>query len=605
MMRATLVKSAPETRIDLADAEGEGNVQAVLKRKKSGTTTYYHDKKNLDHPFLATIEAVSAHLMRLIFGSAFTPKGRVYQVEVEGKMDTHFLSKSIALFTPAAEMHHSSFLDDFISLRKEALSKIILTVLCFQEPDLHQGNWGFDYEKNQICHFDHDKKWVSIYDSFVAKRHYGEKKLDDYRLFLWPNLIYNASDVFSIITPEDILNSTVFNNLKPFNDPFLAWRIDENDLLKIEALSKDPDLRTHLFYYLTKFLLLLTPERVRMIIEAHSVDSGSPHVDDFFNAIMAHQARIKKVLLFMPEYRFFFQESKLYIQSNLRVDFQDYNTEFCDAKSGIVKPEKMKYTLQEKEIKEVFEALKKLNDEVEKAVANDTVAAKEERAEDIAIACLVRSIVTRENVKEILKSQLERQAAAKKLYDSFSCGEGQVDEKYFNDFFSKTSTCYALYEDFVKTFFSDQEKDILGIICFFESVSLGVPYETYAGHPSVINAFSHFIAPFRAGTTEKTIGKKLEEKRDQFTQNICELTGKLFLGSNANRVKLKMMKILRQRNISNDMLWGTALPDYMRPVKAPAPIAYDMWQQRSCDDLRADGNGNAANVGQVPGMFGN
>ncbi|OGT48880.1 MAG: hypothetical protein A3E82_04070 [Gammaproteobacteria bacterium RIFCSPHIGHO2_12_FULL_38_11] len=610
-MPKCLIKSTPQTLVFfLEDNTADNNVRAALKTKKSGGTTPYHDKKNIVNPFLATVEAVSAHLMRLVFDSAFTPKGRVYQVETPEKIDIQFLSKTIPQFVPACRLH-AEVIDNFFPYRQDELSKILLTVLCFQDPDLHTKNWGFDYDKQEICHFDHDRKWATFSNLLSDGGQYGEKTLDDYRLTRWPNLIYYACDAFSIISADDILKLSVFNNLKPFNDPFSQWRINLVESVIIEELSIDPYFRQHLFYRLTKFLLLPTSNRVSSLIEAHSPAGTSPFFSDaLLNTIMSHQARIKKVLVFMPEYHQFLETHKAYIHSHLRKDICAYNEEFCDADKHI-KPDKAEYALQEKEIREVFEALRKLKIEVKMAVTNDTDAAREERAEDIAIACLVRDIATRENVRLILKNEIERQAYAAKLYETF-CKEGSANKKNFDLFFSETNTSYEQYEDFSKIFFNGQMRNMLCATQFLELISLGVPYKVYSELLPSMNGFTYFIAAFRNRTAE-TVDKKLEKKQALFTKNIRDQADRLFSGGHVSRVKFKMMEILRERKISNELLWGTTLADYACPVPAPVPIGsgfaasslHLIWKQQKRQALRADRNSDAANIGQILGVLGN
>ncbi|MCX7121467.1 MAG: hypothetical protein NTZ67_06805 [Gammaproteobacteria bacterium] len=588
-MRESLVK---ESKVAAAASLGNGAVALCKKIKEKGGSTDYYGKFFMAHPFVATVEAVSAHLMRLVGFS--TPKVRVNK---EGAGVT-VLSKSCSGFKANQNLRVAVF-DSYVAGRQDGLAEILLTVLCFQEPDLHAGNWGYDLTAQEISSIDHDRKWILFSAQFGGGGvSYGDTTLDDSFYSQWPNLIYALEDTFSIISPDDILNLSRFNNLKPYNDPFYLWRRKPAYSDKINALPADEFFMESVFYYLTKFLLLMTPERVRLVIEAHSPDLSSRLVNEFFSVIMAHYERIKKALIFMPEYNAFLKNNTINMKESLKKNLCAYNQQFCD-NAGEVKRHKLGYSFQEKEIDETFAALDALSAEVESAVASDAESAKQERAEAIMLACLVRDITARENLKKILEKVLEKQGRALKLQQRFS--SEFVSENDFMQCYFDIKGSRSLMGIFNAAFIYDYSAANV-----FEFVARGVPYAAYAALKPGEICFNDFMRAYREGSAE-TIDQKLKLKIDQFTQTIETQAAQLFSSVNSEKMRIKLMDALSKRNILSEQLLDTSLPNRMRPARAPYPIGSRqlLWKTQARKSLLAEGKGNTFDVGQIPRLFGN
>ena len=275
------------------------------------------------------IEAVGAQLIRLVFGPDFSPKLRV--IENTGAS----ISKTIPAYKPAQTLSSH----ELQQLTERDVAKIILKMFCFRDPDLHMENWG----RNGNCMFlapDQDR----LFGDFSNSRQQNECYMDPsimsaVDIMKWSNLIYSAKDAFSVISADDIDHFPEYHDVRPYNHPFtpgLSEAVDNR--LRELKLKKNPLFHLWKFFYLTKFLFLLTEERVTNIIQDHTRNDPTFR-KELFDDIMQHRRKIKAVLFAMPTYQIFLKEVLQTYFSEMHHEIIAYQKEFQD-KAGLFKVHK-------------------------------------------------------------------------------------------------------------------------------------------------------------------------------------------------------------------------------------------------------------------------
>lgn len=360
---------------------GSSTVFPILKPKKSGESTPYHLKNYTGQPkrYLAVVEAVSSSLMKLAFGANFTPKVRVVTNRVK---KAQVISRSLPDFRSVGCLEPSE-LHSIRNTQQRGLAKILLTPFCFQEPDLHTGNWGMSNQR--IVTIDHDRKYASFSQEVVGENSNISAETTHRLLKPFPNSIYSVNDTFSVISPEDLQDMVFFKDIKPYNHPFRKRKINFIDELTKE-LSTNPEFIQWKFFYLTKYLLLLTPERVQTIIESHSLDSDLCNNNKFHSAIMAHREKIKEALFHLPKYQAFLEHFSPELHNELISEIEACNAELHD-KEGKVKTHKQKFEISIAALSDDFKALR---EEVFRAQAEDTPEKAAQRAITLEIARIKR-----------------------------------------------------------------------------------------------------------------------------------------------------------------------------------------------------------------------
>lgn len=368
---------------------------AALKQKRNGGTTSYfykHYKNSEDaKQFLATIEAATAHLMRLVFGPDFTPKVRVIISDAR-EQKPQIISKTLEHYTPAGTFQ-CNMLQTLKKHHQYALAKLILTVFCFKDPDLHSTNWGHDAQ-GTICHIDHDRKWSGYVFDFQSRDSQVGEETDPDLLQTFPNLMYSIHNAFAIISSKDVLAMPRFYDLKPYNHPFRRTMRSEtvDEVFQFFAsLSTDLTFCEAKFFYLTKFLLLPTPERVSVIVSSHSIMPND--IDcSFCENFQAEQLRIKNVLLLMPEYLIFLKNTLPMLLDQLYSEIDAYNQEFMKRHSEgywTQKPAKAHFLIS---LGDIEKNIEQLIAQAEAAIHNDTPEKSVLREFGLGIARIRREI---------------------------------------------------------------------------------------------------------------------------------------------------------------------------------------------------------------------
>ena len=323
----------------------KSNVQVAIPRyadKKNGPITKI-TAKGTRHPyffklpdrdtgkFIPAIEAVGAHLMRLVFGPTTVPKTR-YVFNPADSDQSYSIAKMIPNFRSATKMSE----EEHHKITTCHIAKLHLKILCFQDPDLHGINWGIDVDGNLTLP-DNDR----LFGDFSNKIRKGTDGfmapdiMDATDIFNWKNLIYTISDAFSVVSAEDILNTLEFKDLKPYNHPFFNFNAP---IFHLDSEDKKTDSLIWKFFYLTKYLMLLTSERVLTIIADHS-PADDMFRQSFFDEIMTHKTKIEQTLFYMPTYQDFLTTDLPKYYDVMQSELNNYNAEFLD-KNNHEKPHK-------------------------------------------------------------------------------------------------------------------------------------------------------------------------------------------------------------------------------------------------------------------------
>lgn len=412
------------------------NIICIDKPRKNEQFTPYHLKKYLkcDNPkqYLATIEAVSSSLMKLVFGADFTPKVRV--VAGGGNSSSpQAISKTLVNLRHFRTLTEAN-IAEIRNKKQRDLAKLLLTVFCFKEPDLHAGNWGIDGDT--LVHFDNDRKFAPFSIQFAGAEAPAGAETDCAMLALWSNLIYSLEDAFSIVSPDDLLDMVLFKDLKPYNHPFKRTSSHLDTTLS-GFLSSDPLFIQWKFFYLTKYLLLMTKDRVKTIIESHSIAPDA--MDDSFCAeIMTHHAKIKTALFYLPEYQAFLKNFSIELFNEMLSELSDYNKELCDKKGQIKLPKKKFAVLLDTTLASDFAALQR---EARDTINNDTPEKAARRHIDLQLARIKRGIAAIQNIHYAL--HIERKRCQKIQHNDINCfnkspknlltSEKDICKQFFND----------------------------------------------------------------------------------------------------------------------------------------------------------------------------
>ncbi|MCX7124519.1 MAG: hypothetical protein NTU49_01945 [Gammaproteobacteria bacterium] len=327
----------------------------VKPNRTNSATTPYHLKTHWKNPNskqpLAGIEAATAHFSRLVFSSKFTPKVRVV---AETPHDTRpcVISKTIPNFKPAQNLSKGA-LEILVKTQKRELAQLAVKFFLFKDPDMHSNNWGLDQDGN-VVNIDHDRAFYDFAKPLRDSETNLEQETAAYFLLSFPNLIYKMQDIFNIISSDDINNLPFPTDAKPHNHPFkFSIRPGREEAEPLFApLTTDPEFIKWKFYYFTKYLLLMTPEKIKTIIKSHSIAPDS--FDEKFSAdIIDRQQRIKNTLFQMPDYNSFLKNVLDSLINELASEAANYNLEFQN-NEGVLKAEKKDLVINFETLKDDF-----------------------------------------------------------------------------------------------------------------------------------------------------------------------------------------------------------------------------------------------------------
>ncbi len=365
MPRGGLVKvitppKAPDLDPDNPDTKKYTVYQFPKITAKGSPRSYFYKRKDADRQielsqqpnfFLASTEAIAGDLLRLVFGVDFTPKVRV-AIDPYQEFKPCVISKEIE-FTAAAKLlppkidYTGYYRQQLITTQQRGLAKLLLTVFCFGEGDLHTHNWGIDQHSKQIVIIDHDRIFAEFSNQLHAKRKQFNHETSKTLLKQWPNLIYHPKEAFELICSEEILFLPLFPVSKPFNDPLYPFTS-----LQRKTLTDDKTFNQWKYFYLTKFLILLTDDTLDDIIQDHCVDFPECHVKEIElkKWLLDRKKSIQETLLSMPEYREFLKNHLQTLMPELLEEIKQYNQSFCDH-HGNIKPKKAYRVIQIDSIK--------------------------------------------------------------------------------------------------------------------------------------------------------------------------------------------------------------------------------------------------------------
>jgi len=412
-----LVKHFNTTSIDRKLFQGDKAIAAarIAKPRKNNASTpnffklYY---KTFDHSsktgqpaaYLATIEAVGAHFLQLVFSPHFTPKVRVVE-------DPNFaekpmvISKEIPGFR-SAEFFSPDEITKLVNTKQRDFARLILIVFCFKNPDLHVRNWGVN-RNGDIVEFDQDQIFCNFTYHFQGKYAQFNGETEKFFLDRWPDLIYNLNEAFDIISDDDILNMPIFEDTKTYNHPLRreSRPIEEDQWNSfLGQLQKNHQFVQWKFFYLTKYLLLLSHERIETTIKSHSPKSANNDSinQDFLEHIKGRHLQIKDVLFHMPrnEYQFFLDNIFPGLERELEKEITAYNASFSDC-HGVVKKHKEHHAVSWDWVKE---ALKKLKEEANLAIKENTIENQKKRRIRLEIARIFREINVTRTINEALNN---------------------------------------------------------------------------------------------------------------------------------------------------------------------------------------------------------
>lgn len=380
------------------------NALPVRKPTQNGRLTPYHLKPFVitkdTKQYLATIEAVGAHLSALVFGVEFSPKVRVV-AENPQEQKPKILSKTVEGYKPAFPLpDHIQF--DLMKKNQRDMAKLFLKILCFAEPDLHAGgNWGIDQATGKVANIDHGRAFGSFSMEFSSEEEQTDCETEPEVLKRYPNLVYTSDEILNIISADDIHSMPLFDDLRPYNTPFNPTK--SGYLQHLKALQKDSEFIQWKFFYLTKYLLLLTPERIKTIIRGHSI--AEDELDNrFCNIILNRQKMIRETLLTMPDYQAFLAKNMLQLWNALRQEIDKYNSLFC-SKNNIPKPHKQHYLIL---LRMVSTELRGLQQEACAALTSDTAEKKRMQTIALDIARIKREITAFYNYSRAVRDNTSR-----------------------------------------------------------------------------------------------------------------------------------------------------------------------------------------------------
>ncbi|MCX7121468.1 MAG: hypothetical protein NTZ67_06810 [Gammaproteobacteria bacterium] len=407
-LRADLVKKFSTASIDRSLFMGKGAVSTIVinkPKKKSGNTPYFfkpYYKNGNAHPYLATIEAVGAHLLQLVFSPHFTPKVRVvHDAKFQGRPIV--ISKVIPGFRPASRLSVYEMIE-FANTKQRDFARLSLIVFCFKNPDLHIQNWGVDVNQC-IVEFDQDQLFCNFTHGFQGDASQLGDETEDYVLSKWPELIYDLSDAFGVVSADDVLNMPIFEDLKTYNHPLrrsCGPFVNDPWYFISKQLQKDDVFIQWKFFYLTKYLILLSHERIETTIKSHS--PASPGNDHFNAAFLRHienrHKQIQDVLFHMPhnEYQTFLNKVFPSLEKELENEMLAYNQLFCD-REGELKGHKAHHVVSAAWIKE---ALKRLKEEASLAVKENTIENQKKRRMELQVTRITREINVIQKINAVL-----------------------------------------------------------------------------------------------------------------------------------------------------------------------------------------------------------
>jgi len=314
----------------------------------------YSKRDKPPDPYLSTVEAVGAELMRLVFSPSYTPKVRVVTLrETSSDARPNVISKKIN-FKTINKLTENFF--QFFNKQQRGIIKLMLTIFCFEESDLHKENCGIDHA-NEIVKIDHDCLFGDFSNQLLSESEKFHGETSEEFLLPWPNLLYPPKDMFAIISEEDVVSLPRFHVTKPWNHPLDCFFDKSARDTQYEALSYDSEIIKWKYFYLTKYLVLLTLETVHLIIRDHSV--GSDEKDkEFESFILTRRQKIENVLLHIPEYYRFLKNvmSKQDMMNEFYKEIAAFNETFFD-KQGHPKPHKQYRVLNVRKISETLNAL--------------------------------------------------------------------------------------------------------------------------------------------------------------------------------------------------------------------------------------------------------
>lgn len=345
------------------------NALPIEKPTEKGRYTPYHLKPFIScsgtKQYLATIEAVSAQLSALVLGVDFAPKVRVAANQSQ-ETKPRLLSKSIQNYIPALQLDDLQ-ISHLIRYKRREVVKLFLKIFCFAEPDLHaNGNWGINVDTKKIVNVDHGRAFSSFSALFSSPNERVGGETDVFLLSRYPHLVYTTDTMLNIISADDINNMPLFNDLRPYNTPFSF--IKPELLQKLHALRTNEEFIRWKFFYLTKYLLLITPTQVKKIVASHSIAADDSD-DRFCCEILKRRAIIQEVLFSIPEYRQFLDITMPKLQNELQQEIAKYNLLFCD-ENETPKPHKQHHIIP---LESTLETLRELQQEACKTSASETL----------------------------------------------------------------------------------------------------------------------------------------------------------------------------------------------------------------------------------------
>lgn len=485
-MRGELVKYDDR---EIISSAGEQCTRPCDKHKQSGglTPNYLKQYAAQTHPFLATIEAVTAHMVKLVCGANSAPKNRV----IQPYLACFFAPPPVRLFSKTFENYESMgdslkklssydekrrLLHTFLHTNRRDFAKLFVSLYCFQNLDLHTGNYGIN-QTTGLQLIDFDRVFPNFSKIFsTPERLSAGKNATEECLKFWPHLIYSSNDMFSVASPDDIDAMPQFTDIKPYNHPFHSVFQTECSA----ALQKDRVFVWWKFFYLTKFILFIVPDFVSNIIKAHIPPHQElqyrHHESDFLDAILAWKNRIQETLLRMPNYVEFLNNFSPTSNAcaHMKKEIDSYNQEFCD-KQGQPKPHKRHFIINPEWITFQIDFLKR---EAAEMRANDTPEKQAERSFALDLARLKAETTAwhtlkKEEQREIKKCEYAKQLLTQHPFTASRNLLSDIEKQCVNDFHRAFFPSYNHFNMFFKCFPAATVAD------FLKLQSLSIPYYSY------------------------------------------------------------------------------------------------------------------------------
>ncbi|OGT51765.1 MAG: hypothetical protein A3E84_05175 [Gammaproteobacteria bacterium RIFCSPHIGHO2_12_FULL_42_13] len=282
--------------------------------------------------------AASAHMMGMIFSNTYSTKTRVSVPQNPPGMPNDINSLSF-LYSKKIEDFMTWYDLPFeeiktrISRNKREFVTIMLEILLFRDPDKHIGNIAIDKRTGHVCSVDHDMKNPDTIDASAPNATcYGDVRTAQEAIKHF-NTLHSANRAFAFISIDDIKLFPATTDYFPFNHPiFSVYSISGNTgntsqdcETMLKALSEDPEIIHWKFYLITKYLLLMTDENIRTSVLANSVNDTDTQDEIEIQHCIAHRERIKRAMLFTPEYHDFLKKAPPQLRAQLLNEIQEYN----------------------------------------------------------------------------------------------------------------------------------------------------------------------------------------------------------------------------------------------------------------------------------------